>query len=170
SGENTYLRARTFGTSGTADGDDFRLTSQTTISEGTHSIAVAADGSFVSAWEVSTEILAQRFTPTGNPQGVEIHVQPSHPGETTLAWLSDGGFFVAWSEGDDVDGDSMGVLGRRYASDGSPHADAFVVNQYTPGQQRLGNVVAHEDGVVIVWRSEETGNNSIRARLIPVLP
>jgi hypothetical protein len=69
---------------------------------------------------------------------------------------ADGDFVVVWqgygSSGADTSG--YGILGQRYASDGSTQGGEFQVNSHTTGFQLSASAAAHADGdFVVVWQS-----------------
>lgn len=71
----------------------------------------------------------------------------------SVAIDDDGNFIVVWySETQDGSGD--GIVGRRFAFDGTPLGDEFPVNTYTTSNQLRPTVAADGDGdFVVVWES-----------------
>lgn len=67
----------------------------------------------------------------------------------SVAAASNGSFVVAW-EGQD--GAGSGIVGRRFAADGSPLSGSFTVNTYTTGAQTKPAVAVRPTGeFVVVW-------------------
>lgn len=65
---------------------------------------------------------------------------------------SEGGFVVVWEAGWNADGDSYGVLARRFEANGAPVGSGFVVNEYTTGLQVFPDVARLANGdFVVVW-------------------
>jgi len=70
-----------------------------------------------------------------------------------IAVDSVGRFVVVW-EATVQDGSQSGIIGRRYASDGTPLAAEFVVNSYTPETQYDPAVANASNGdFVVTWTS-----------------
>jgi hypothetical protein len=121
-------------------------------------VASDADGNFVVVWYYSdfTSIEAQRFDSGGMPLGTEFQVNTytegdrGHPAVATQQATGD--FAVVWADLSGLDGDSGGVFGQRFASDGSTQGTEFQVNTYTYGSQ--GDPAAAVDGpgnFVVAW-------------------
>ena len=97
-----------------------------------------------SSWSdtVDMEIFSQINTYTTKDQGFPA-----------IAMDSGGKFVVVW-EGEDQDGDSYGIFGQRYDSQGSPLGSEFQVNTYTTNDQRYPAVAMDADGdFIVVWQS-----------------
>ena len=91
-------------------------------------MAALADGGFVVAWQSFAqgpgggyEIYAQQFDEAGTPVGGEFHVNFGWDGgddqSVSAAGLADGGYVIVWDDG--YPG-ALGVMGQRYAADGTP--------------------------------------------------
>ena len=79
----------------------------------------------------------------------------SHMVQTKAKSAADaaGNFVVVW-ESFEADGDSYGILGRRFASDGTAMGDNFVVNAYTTSLQVFPDIVMRPSGeFVVIWQS-----------------
>jgi hypothetical protein len=62
------------------------------------------------------------------------------------------GFVVVWIS--ERDGNSLGVFGKRFSSNGSPSGDEFQVNLYTTGPQLEAKVARLGSGFVVTWASD----------------
>src|SRR5687768_10725043 len=92
-------------------GAEFRVNSFTTDHQGSPTIGMDADGDFVVAWhsdqaygyyEYDYDIQAQRYSPTGVPQGAEFPVNSfttGHQRAPAIGMDADGDFVVAWHTG-----------------------------------------------------------------------
>ena len=118
------------------------------------SVAADADGDYVVTWqsyqqeELDWNIFAQRYASNGVPQGPEFRVNQNTGTYNTVpsvAMDSDGDFVVAWTQGP-----AGNVMARRFAADGAPRDDEFVVDW----TQRAGTASVAMDaqgGFVVVW-------------------
>ena len=125
------------------------------------------DGGYLIAWDSASQdgssdgIFAQRYDVGGNIIGPEFLVNSSVNGAQnfpTLAELSDGGFIVAWTDGNGLDGSGNGVFAQRYNADGSTAGSQFQVNTEFSGTQTSPAVVGlNAGGFVITWYSANSG-------------
>ena len=86
-------------------GPEYRVNTYTTSPQDWPSVASAADGRFVIVWRSffqdgsDTGVFGQRFSPLGNPEGVEFRVNTTTAGDQNrpaVASGEDGRFLVAW--------------------------------------------------------------------------
>ena len=100
------------------------------------SMAMHSDGNFVVTWAVPRDrnqfdVYAQRYSSDGNAVGNRFRVNTyltytqSIP---TIGMDSDGNFTIAWAREDPIDGDSNGIYGQRYHSDGSKLGREFLIS------------------------------------------
>ncbi|MGF1502004.1 MAG: DUF4214 domain-containing protein [Paracoccaceae bacterium] len=72
-------------------------------------------------------------------------------GASVITPLADGGYFVAF-EGENIDGDGRGVVGRRFDADANLLGGQFVLNETTAGDQRSPQVLTVDgNAVLVVW-------------------
>ncbi|WP_348681074.1 beta strand repeat-containing protein [Alteromonas mediterranea] len=132
------------------------------------SISKFDDGSFIVVWDSYSQndtnnygILAQRFSASGEPVGLELQINQSdflpsdstqqHPDVTTF---SDGSFMVTWDGAGQVGQDGSGIYGRIFNADGTPATDDFQVNQYTSSTQSDSQITRLSNGnVAVTWQS-----------------
>jgi hypothetical protein len=139
-------------------GDEFRVNTFTTGTQGGRTIAMDADGDFVIAWSSDQGgppfgVYAQRFNASGTPQGAEFRVNPltTGAGSPSIAMDDAGNFVVVWGSSD---GSGLGIFGRRFNALGMPLGGEFRVNTFTPELQQLGAVAMGADGhFVVTWHS-----------------
>ncbi len=160
-GQGGYARIYTAAGVG---GTEFRVNTTTTGTQQASAIGVAADGTFVIAWEGngsgdSAGIYAQRFDATGSQLGGEIRVNTTTANtqyDPAIAVGPDGQFMVVW---DDV----VGTHGRRFQSNGT----ALDTNQILLHSDiTSGNADVATNGTGdyhVVWRTTGGGDGSGRA-------
>ena len=144
--QHHYGPGRTFGqrydASGMPSGGEFQVGDPTPRAENP-SIAPAASGGFLVAWERANDVVAQLFDATGTPVGGEfvVNTHPTHPtyigGNGMPNVAADGsGFLVVWQtiqvEGSPALTD---VRAQRLDAAGLRVGNEFQVNSYTPDQQ-----------------------------------
>jgi hypothetical protein len=143
-------------------GSEFRVNSHTTSAQGVASVARAANGGFVVAWQSYGQdgslegVFAQRYDASGTPLGPELPVN-SHTTDRqkfpAVASDSAGNFVVVWqSQGQD--GSGYGVFAQRFSAEGARRGIEFQVNSFTTGEQQRPAVASDQDGnIVVVWDS-----------------
>jgi len=173
-GEGVF--ARQFNSAGMG-ATEFQVNTYTYDYQG-QSIGVAKDtsGNFVIAWAsygqdgYGNGVFAQRFTSLGSHAGSEFQVNTYTvsdqggyrytPDGIGVGYEPGGDFLVAWASYGQ-DGDSWGIFGQRYASNGSPSGAEFQVNAYTQYYQFHPNVAGQASGdFVIAWQSESQDGES----------
>ncbi len=160
-----------FSGAGVPLGAQFQVNSLTPISEAYTAIATGADGDFVVVWSgftstgdfLTRNVLAQRWSATGVPQGALFRVNTYTPNIQSLPAIAadaDGDFVVVWQSNGSSGGDTSGysVQGQRYSAAGAPQGAQFQVNSYTSGGQDVPAIAADAGGnFVVVW--ESTGSS-----------
>jgi hypothetical protein len=148
---------------GGRSGDEFRVNSFTTGSQGDAALSSDPIGNFVVAWasygqdDLASGIFARRYDPSGTPQGGEFQVSSGVATDQrfpAIASDATGNFVVVW-QSDVQDGSGPGVFGQRYDAEGSRVGAEFRVNSYTTGAQAHPSVAAAGDGsFIVVWQSD----------------
>ena len=181
---NSYgVFGQRFSSDGIPLAGEFQINSHTTGYQGRGAVSGSPMEGFLVVWGDSSGedgsgwgIFGQRFGSDGSPAGGEFQVNSntndSQRFPAVSSNTSDGGFVVAW-EGTNQDGSGIGVLGRRFGTDGLPVAHDFQVNSYTTADQG-SPAVSHDPsgGFVIGWKDSGGSNNGIfgqRWRSIPTL-
>jgi hypothetical protein len=105
---------------------------------------------------LATFALAAPPAGSQSPLGGEFRVNEATAGEQNrpaVAADAAGNFVVAWaSQGQD--GDSLGIMARRYDAAGNPRGPEFQVNTYTANSQFNPHLATTPDGgFVVVWTS-----------------
>jgi hypothetical protein len=159
--------ARQFARDGTPLGGDFQVNTYTTHYQGSPSVAMSQSGDFVVVWHSSYPfdtgpqdgsgygVFGRQFAASGVPLGDEFQVNTYTPGNQSIpavAAAANGDFTVVWNS---VDGNAIGIFGRRFDADGSPRGDDFRINSYTPGPQSFPTIGAARDGdFVVAWTGQ----------------
>ncbi len=170
-GGNNGVYAQRYEASAQPLGGEFRVNTYTTGSQSYPWIAMAADGSFVIAWESSGQdgsedgIYAQRYNASCQPVGGEFRVNTYTTGAQSypsIAMAPDGDFVIAWTSYGQ-DGSGPGIYAQVF--DAAPptvvdqHSvesarDEFRVNTYTQNDQRMSSIAMAPDGsFVVAWQS-----------------
>lgn len=144
-------------------GAEFQVNTTTTGSQQSPAIGVAANGTFVIAWQGagagdSDGIFAQRFNSSGSKAGSEILVNTTTLNtqyDPSIAVGQDGQFMVVW---DDV----TGTLGRRFKADGKAK-DTLQLQIHADATSGNADVATNGTGDYhIVWRTTGGGDGSGR--------
>lgn len=104
------------------------------------------------------QLYARLFNADGTPLGgnANEYLVTTAPATTSpvATGLSDGGFFVAWSQRDAGNvTNNWDVFARSYTAVGTPRVSAFAVNQTRTGDQHGPKVAAQGTNVFIAWTS-----------------
>jgi hypothetical protein len=118
--------AQRYDANGNPLGGEFRVNTYTQDDQMAPSIAMAADGHFVIAWESHNQdgngwgVYAQRYDANGVAQGSEFRVNTTTVNDQmapSAAMAADGRFFITWQSNNQV-GNGWGVFGQRYDANG----------------------------------------------------
>ena len=163
-GDGLGVFGQRYDSGGNALGTEFQVNSSTTGRQGDPVVAADGDGDFVVVWTSAhlggayDDIFGQRYDSAGTPVGGEFQINFGAVYELiepSVASDEDGDFVVVWSSLFQ-DGNSYGVFGRRYASNGDAQGTVFQVNTTTASGQTEGVVAMQDDGdFVVVWRSND---------------
>ena len=173
------VQGQRFDSTGAPVGNQFLVNTYTTDGQGFADVDMNDQGQFVAVWYGNTSeggsgypIFGRVFGSDGNPVGNDFVVNAdtaSYAGGPAVAVGPTGDFVVTWHSFDPTLGDPVpgGIAARRYASDGSPVGDAFLVNTYTVGSQMLPDVTVDDRGdLVFVWRSNGSENGDTSSHSI----
>jgi PhoPQ-activated pathogenicity-related protein len=168
-GNGNGVAVRVYRATGTAVGNEILVNQFSTGDQQLPSIAMSAAGVFVVTWQSAgqdgsgTGIYARRFNRDGVAQANEFLVTQVTAGNQvapSIAMQSDGSFVIAW-QGPGIDGDSDGIVARRFSNTGVALANEFQVNQFSTGAQAAPSVSATgAGGFVIAWQSPGQDGNS----------
>ena len=118
------------------------------------SVAMDANGNFVSVWESAGDIYGQRYNSAGVAQGSEFVVASNAANErlASVAMNSSGAFVVTW-ERDQGTGD-YDIYARLYNASGTAAGSEFLVNETTAYDQEQAKVAMDINGnFAVVWES-----------------
>lgn len=160
-GDGYGVLRRRFAPDGTGSAEGF-VNTYTTDDQNKAAVCSDSQSNFVVAWQSYGQdgdgygIFVQPFDSLGVPRGDEFQVSTGSlysQEEPAIDCGDDGGFVVVWSAGGTNDED-YGILGRRFASNGSSPQGDFIVNTYTSTSQIAPSVATlPTGGFVVVWTS-----------------
>lgn len=156
---------------------EFRVNTTTAGDQIMPSVAGNSSGLFVTVWagpdalgSTDTDIFAQRFDADGRRIGTEMRVNSGVSGKQerpTVAMAADGSFVVVWDDNPAVN--TRDIRARAFASDGTPRAGDFLVNNVTTNAQTMCDVSMAPDGrFVVAWtsfRDNSASDYGVYARL-----
>lgn len=161
-GDSWGVFGQRYAQDGTSLGSEFRVNTRTSGAQLRPTVASDSDGDFIVVWASHSQdgdgygIYAQRFSGSGEKQGLEFRVNQSIAGDQShpaVAIDAMGNFVVAWTS--PQDGDQDGIVARRYDASGAPRTNEFFVNATTAGNQGDPVVASTLSGrFVIAWESD----------------
>jgi len=159
-GDSRGVYAQRFHANGAKIGGEFRVNTLTRGTQNSPAVAALEGGGFAIAFGSefrSSEVIVQRFSPTGVKVGPEFRANSFTQNDQSLpavAATERGGFVVAWTSFLQ-DGARYGVYGQRFNATGGRVASEFRVNEVTAGDQALPSVAPWGNGFTIVWQSAD---------------
>ncbi len=170
-GSNGGVFGQRYDSAGLALGTEFQVNSYTAGYQLGPVVASGADGVFVVVWNSNGQdgdnwgVFGQRYDTAGQVLGTEFQINsytPSYQTNPAVAAGADGAFVVIWSDYSGQDGSGGGIFGQRYDSAGKAVGAEFLVNSYTPLQQRDPAVAAGPDGsFVAAWESQDGSSDGV---------
>ena len=139
---------------GSRSGNEFLVNTTTTGDQSYPHVAALSDGGWVVTWSDfdSEHVMGRLYASSGDPIGSEFRVTRTQTDSDLfldVAALSDGGWVVTWFSYNDSN-----IYWRRYASNGDPIGDEFLVNTTTQQYLFHPSVTALSDGGwVVTWYS-----------------
>jgi large repetitive protein len=125
------------------------------------SVAMDADGNWVSVWNDAGDVVGQRYNSSGTALGGEFTIAtPVGFSPVEVARAPGGAFVVVWEA-------SSGIIqARRYSAAGAPIGSAFQVNTSTGTGVSEPTVAASDDRFVLAWiQQTEASDKDIRTRV-----
>lgn len=161
-GDQNGVFARVFNVSGAAETRAVRVPESAAGAQ-VHPVVVAVPhGGFQVAWsgagaDDGVGIYSRQFDSNANPFGAEFRVNSSPQGaevQPTVTVVGSEQLVFAWhSVGGTLDAEGAGIEARRFALDGTPLGDEFLVNETDDGNQSDPSIASLSDGgFVITWR------------------
>jgi len=172
---NGDIFAQILDLNGAAIGEEFQVNSGSAGNQWQNVIASLEDGGVVVAWKSSnyegaspdgdgSGVFAQRFDFSGVTVGTEFQVNTTTTLDQTspaVAGLVDGGFVIAWTDGDCCgggdgrDGSLQGVVFQRYGASGAKLGGEVQANSTTLGGQFFPSVSTFDSGgFVVTWDAD----------------
>jgi len=127
------------------------------------SVTQLTDGGWVVTWTSWHDfngfgVFQQRYDNGGNPVGGEVRVNTTtqwNQADSSVTWLSDGGWVVTWTSLWQDDGSTTGIYQQRYDVNGNPIGGERLVNTTTGGDQDMPSVTGLPNGGwVVTWSSQ----------------
>jgi hypothetical protein len=171
----TEIAARRFNAVGSPMGTEFVVNSSTSGNQTAPRVAVDGNGRYIVVWQgrdaSGPGVFARVYGADGIPLGEEFVVNTTTTGSQgapDVAGFPSGGFLVVWeSYGQDVVFTDA-VIGRRFASNGSPLGGEILVNESMAGDQSLPAAAVASNGRFLVAWEDRNGLDgafgSIRGR------
>jgi hypothetical protein len=179
-GESAFrdIYARRFAKDGTPQSDEFRVNSGENAvgNQDEFALGAAKNGSFVGLWTDEPDIpplpngfFGQRFAAGGEPLGQPFEISSSSStfrAQPAIAVAADGSFFAVWSSYVSVTGPQRySIVGRRFASDGTPFGGDLRIDRSAAGPKGGPSVALGGDGRgLVVWAQDD---GIVARRLVP---
>lgn len=166
-GASSDVMGQRFDSAGQRVGAQFLVNTTTTDNQRNATVAMDGAGRFVVVWRgradfVNYDIYGQRYEADGSRLGSEFRVNTYTTGNhayNEVAAEPGGAFIVVWSG--PGPGDTSGVHGQRYNSDGTPAGSQFQINSYTTNSQFESSIALDAAGnAVVVWMSPQIANSA----------
>ncbi len=156
---DNFIHARLYGADGVALGNQFQVNTTSGYSCGSPTVAMAADGSFIVAWQIQysgtdRDVLYRRYAADGTAlDAADVTANTITSGyqqNPAVAMNPAGNFIISWD--DDASGDTD-IQARRYSADGTAlDTPEVVVNETLGGNQSGPSVAMDADGdYVVAW-------------------
>lgn len=132
---------------------------------GRPAVAIDRNGNSIIVWlsfsEQAYMVFGRLYSPQRLPLGNPFAVARDwvkRIGDVAVTSATSGGILVAW-QSDNLDGNGANIFVRRFLADGSPYAEQFQVNLYTPNDQGLPTIAASSlNQFTVAWLSVGQGN------------
>ncbi|MFJ2715399.1 hypothetical protein ACIOZM_31965, partial [Pseudomonas sp. NPDC087346] len=147
---------------GTKVGAEVRVNAETLNAQGRSDVVGLAGGGWVVIFEDNSSGIYvpkfQVYDANGVTLGSNIVVTNNNVGQPTIAYLTDGGWVIAWGGGGL--GDDSGIFMQAYNADGSKKGVETRSNTYTTGVQSNADITGLADGGWLVSWGSETQDGS----------
>jgi Ca2+-binding RTX toxin-like protein len=160
SGKGYDIYAQRYSAAGVAQGTEFQINSPDPGAQRFGSVAMDADGDFVSTWSSLNQdgdgygIYAQRYSAAGVPQGGEFRVNTTtanNQRNSSVAMDAAGNFVIAWTS---IQGSQEDIFLQLYDRSGTAIGSETRANVVTIDRQQDVSVAMDADGdFVVTWSS-----------------
>lgn len=173
-GSDAGVLARRYDAAGNP-GPTVPVNAWTTGAQAQASVAMDAGGNFVVVWQSNGQdgsgqgVFARRFDSASVAQGTDIAVNVATIGDQgfpAVATDAAGDFLVAWSAGNNQDGNGEGIFARRFNSAGAATSGEMRVNTTTQGGQYEAHAAmdAAGDLSVVTWTGPDGSGDGVFAQ------
>ena len=162
-GDGFGVYANIFDSSGTNLTNDFQVNTESSGDQGSACISHLTDTTFVISWESDGQdadgdgVFASIFNSTGARLVPEFQVntyETSNQQSSTVTYLTDETFLIAWDSGLQDPGSSTGVYGNIFDSTGKNLTNEFRINEHTSDTQGGASACSLNDSTLaIAWSS-----------------
>jgi hypothetical protein len=177
-GESTFfdIYARRFAKDGTPQGGEFQVNSGEGrgISQDQFALGVAKNGSFVVLWTDVPDLpplpngfFGQGFAAGGEPLGQPFQISSSSKTirrDPAIAVGADGSFFAAWSSYVSGTTGPVSIVGRRFASDGTPLGGDLRIDRSAARKGGPSVALGGDGRGLVVWAQAD---GIVARRLVP---
>ncbi|RZM78283.1 hypothetical protein C3B51_15455 [Pseudoalteromonas rubra] len=174
SADYTYaLIGQRFHANGAKNGEEFQVPGQVSTAYGFPSVSDLPDGGFVVTWhqqadapETRSDIIAQRYTANGVPNGARIEVNTSKRGDAfnpVVITLNNGQYVIAWQAPDSAG--NYDIVAQRYNTDGTKSGSEHTLHPGDGIHQAEVSLSALQDGgYIATWQAQSDNGWGIFAR------
>ncbi|WP_395612319.1 calcium-binding protein [Allosphingosinicella sp.] len=162
-GDNYEIVGQRYSAGGATVGAQFQVNTQTTNNQYGNDVARLSDGGFVVSWidpgtnNVGGRVVARRYDASGIAIGGEIVIDTKASGaygRTVVTALANGGYVVAWPDGENDTNVAHNVSARAFSSNDQPLDVAFDISFDSPFGANFfsdGAVTLANGNVVFTW-------------------
>lgn len=171
--EHTTVVAQKYNDDGVAVGSRILVNGPGHDVQGVPEVAALSDGGYAITWMTYVnqgsgifkwEIKAQIFNDAGGKVGSEIEINVHFDGYPypQITELENGGFLIAWNQGEDSGKDSgYEIMAQVFDGSGNKVGDEFELNTITEKSQRTPYIDTLEDGRVIATWDTQTDTDPV---------
>ncbi len=146
---------------------EFQVASLGADQQSQPSVGVDALGNFVIAFINSGNapgVYCGRFAASGASldTGPNLISSPNNVTQSSpaVAVREDGSYLIAWTAGNNLDGNNNGVFARSFNADGSASSSQFLVNTTTQNNQQDAAVAFRGGNAVVAWDGNGPGDSN----------
>ena len=164
------IQGQRYDTAGSPIGGQFQINTYTTGNQGNPAVAAWPDGRFAVVWTMTKQVRGSLFSADGQLVGDEfvlydLTANPIAGVERPNITVTDDLVLAVWESLPGPADFDRGIVGRRYASDGTELGSAFQINVETSEKQHKPSISqAPDSSFVVTWNSYSSPNPSLQMR------